>query len=110
MKAHKVSSAAIQGYVEQRKGMKAANGTINRELSVLSSAFTLGNEETPRRVSQKLSFTRLPESKPRQGFVEQKQYDDLAAKCSGLYARDACARVLIRIPQGGTAHAQSLGR
>jgi integrase len=87
MKAHKVSSAAIQGYVEQRKGMKAANGTINRELSVLSSAFTLGNEETPRRVSQKLSFTRLPESKPRQGFVEQKQYDDLAAKCSGLYMR-----------------------
>jgi integrase len=87
MKAHKVSSAAIQGYVEQRKGMKAANGTINRELSVLSSAFTLGNEETPRRVSQKLSFTRLPESKPRQGFVEKKQYDDLAAKCSELYMR-----------------------
>jgi integrase len=87
MKAHNVSSAAIRGYVEERKAENAANGTINRELSVLSSAFTLGFEETPRRVSQKLSFTRLPESRPRQGFVEQKQYDALAAKCSELYMR-----------------------
>jgi integrase len=54
---------------------------------VLSSAFTLGYEETPRRVSHKLSFTRLPESRPRQGFVEQKQYDALAANCSELYMR-----------------------
>ncbi len=87
MKAHNVSSAAIRGYVEYRKEMNAANGTINRELSVLSSAFTLGYEETPRRVSQKLSFTRLPEPRGRQGFVEQKQYDALAANCSELYMR-----------------------
>jgi integrase len=87
MKAHAVSSAAIRGYVEARKAENAANGTINRELSVLSSAFTLGYEETPRRVSHKLSFTRLPESRPRQGFVEQKQYNTLAAKCSELYMR-----------------------
>jgi integrase len=87
MKAHSVSSAAIRGYIEYRKGMKAANGTINRELSVLSSAFTLGYEETPRRVSQKLSFTRLPEPRGRQGFVEKTQYDSLAANCSELYMR-----------------------
>jgi integrase len=87
MKAHCISSAAIRGYVEYRKGMNAANATINRELSVLSSAFTLGYAETPRRVSQKLSFTRLPEPRGRQGFVEQKQYDALAANCSELYMR-----------------------
>jgi integrase len=87
MKASAVSSAAIRGYVERRKEQKAANGTINRELSVLSSAFTLAYEETPRRVSHKLSFTRLPEPKGRQGFVEQKQYDALAANCSDLYMR-----------------------
>lgn len=87
MKAHTVSSAAIRGYVEARKAENAANGTINRELSVLSSAFTLGFEETPRRVSHKLSFTRLPESRPRQGFVEQKQYDALAKNCTELYMR-----------------------
>jgi len=51
MKAHTVSSAAIRGYVEARKSENAANGTINRELSVLSSAFTIGYEETPRRVA-----------------------------------------------------------
>ena len=33
------------------------------------------------------TFTRLPESRPRQGFVEQKQYDALAANCSELYMR-----------------------
>src|SRR5437899_3262415 len=41
MKASAVSSAALRGYVEHRKGMGAANGTINREMAVLSSAFTL---------------------------------------------------------------------
>jgi integrase len=87
MKATAVSSAALRGYVEYRKGMKAANGTINREMAVLSSAFTLAYEETPRRVSQKLSFTRLPEPKGRQGFVEHKQYDALAANCPELYMR-----------------------
>jgi integrase len=93
MKAHAVSSAAIRGYVEYRRGMKppAANGTINRELSCLSSAFTLGFEETPRRVSHKLSFTRLSEPRGRQGFVEQKQYDALAANCQELYMRTMLA-------------------
>lgn len=87
MKAHNVSSAAIDGYKEYRKAMKATNATINRELSCLSSAFTLGYEGTPRRVSCKLSFKRLPESRGRQGFVEQKQYDALAAHCTKLYMR-----------------------
>ncbi len=91
MKANAVSSAAIRGYIEQRKAQKAMNGTINRELSVLSSAFTLAYEETPRRVSQKLSFTRLPEPKGRQGFVEQKQYDALAAECKEPFMRTMLA-------------------
>lgn len=68
MKANAVSSAALRGYVEYRKGVKAANATINRELSVLSSAFTLAYEETPRRVSQKLSFTRLRSQRDGKGL------------------------------------------
>ena len=91
MRANAVSSAALRGYVEYRKGMAAANGTINREMAVLSSAFTLAYQETPRRVSQKLSFTRLPEPKGRQGFVEQKQYDALASACSEPYMRTMLA-------------------
>ena len=91
MKASAISSAALRGYVEYRKGMNAANGTINRELAVLSSAFTLAYEETPRRVSQKLSFTRLPEPKGRQGFVEEAQYRALAANCTETYMRTMLA-------------------
>jgi integrase len=87
MKANAISSAAINGYMEKRKAEGAANGTINRELTVLSVAFTMAYNETPRRVSQKLSFTRLPEPRGRQGFVEQKQYGSLAANCSELYMR-----------------------
>jgi integrase len=91
MKANAVSSAALRGYVEYRKGMGAANGTINREMAVLSSAFTMAYEETPRRVSQKLSFTRLPESKPRQGFVEEAQYRALVEQRPELYMRTMLA-------------------
>jgi integrase len=91
MKANSLSSSDLRGYIEHRKSMGAANGSINRELSVLSRAFTLAYEETPRRVSHKLSFTRLPESKPRQGFVEEAQYRALAAHCDEVYMRTMLA-------------------
>jgi integrase len=82
-----LASAAIMEYQSFRRTQGAANGTINRELAVLSCAFTLGYEQTPRRVPEKLHFTRLPEPKGRQGFVEEKQYRDLAAKCEETYMR-----------------------
>lgn len=82
-----LASAAIMEYQASRREQGAANATINRELAVLSCAFTLAYESTPRRVPEKLHFTRLPESKPRQGFVEKKQYDALAAKCEDTYMR-----------------------
>jgi integrase len=47
----------------------------------------LGYESQPRKVVRPLRFHRLAESKPRQGFIEQKQYDALAANCSDLYMR-----------------------
>ena len=65
----------------------AANGTINRELSLLQRAFMLGYESQPRKVARPLRFHRLAESKPRQGFIEQKTYDALAANCSDLFLR-----------------------
>jgi integrase len=87
MKADTLPTAAIGDNIEKRKAEGAANGTINRELTILSCAFTMAYNETPRRVSRKLSFTRLPEPKGRQGFVEQKQYDALTANCTELYMR-----------------------
>jgi integrase len=80
-------SAAIQGYQDKRKAEKAANGTINRELAVLSCAFTLGYEHTPRLVPEKLHFKRLKESEARKGFIEEKQYRLLAAKCKEPFMR-----------------------
>src|SRR5262249_18790214 len=74
-------------YMEYRKGQDASNASINRELSIMQSAYSMAFKETPRRVSAKLYFDRLPESKPRQGFVEEEQYRAIAAKCTDLYLR-----------------------
>src|SRR5713101_4047483 len=63
-----LASAAIMEYQAFRRKQGAANATINRELAVLSCAFTLGYESTPRLVPEKLHFTRLPEPKGRQGI------------------------------------------
>jgi integrase len=80
-------SAAIQGYQDKRRAEGAANGTINRELAVLSCAFTLGYENTPRLVPEKLHFKRMKEPDGRKGFIEEKQYRTLAANCKEPFMR-----------------------
>lgn len=87
VKANAVSSASIRDYMELRKGQGASHASVNRELSILQSAFSLAFKETPRRVAAKLYFDRLPESKPRQGFVEEKTYRTIAGKCREPYLR-----------------------
>lgn len=89
MQARAVGTDTLNRYIEARRAAKkkAANGTINRELSLLQRAFMLGYESQPRKVARPLRFHRLTESKPRQGFIEQKQYDALAANCSDLFMR-----------------------
>jgi len=47
----------------------------------------LGYESQPRKVARPLRFHRLAESKPRQGFIEQKSYDAMARNCSDLFMR-----------------------
>jgi integrase len=87
MAAKHVGTDALARYIELRRGEKAANGTINRELSLLQRSFMLGYDSQPRKVARPLRFHRLAESKPRQGFAEQKTYDALAANCSDLFMR-----------------------
>jgi hypothetical protein len=67
--------ATLSRYIELRRKESAANGTINRELSLLQRSFVLGYESQPRKIAHPLRFHRLAESKPRQGFIEQKQFD-----------------------------------
>ena len=87
MQARAVGTDTLNRYIEARRTEKAANGSINREVSLLQRAFMLGYEAQPRKVARPLRFHRLAESKPRQGFIEQKQYDALAANCSDLFLR-----------------------
>jgi integrase len=84
-------SSSIETYQDQRRSDGAANGTINRELAVLSCAFTLGYEHTPRLVPEKLHFKRLPEPKGRQGFIGAAEYAKIAAKCTEPFMRTMLA-------------------
>jgi len=47
----------------------------------------LGYEAQPRKVARRLRFHGLAESKPRQGFTEQAQYDALIKNCADLWLR-----------------------
>lgn len=85
--AKNVGTDTLSRYIESRLRKKAANGTINRELSLLQRAFMLGYESQPRKVARPLRFHRLTESKPRSGFIEQKQYDALVSNCPDLFMR-----------------------
>src|SRR5260370_9178703 len=87
MQAEVVGTDTLSRYIESRRAEKGANGSINRELSLLQRAFMLGYESQPRKVARPLRFHRLAESKPRQGFIERKAYDALAANCSDLFMR-----------------------
>jgi integrase len=91
MRAANVGTDTLSHYIEARRKEGAANGSINRELSLLQRAFMLGYESQPRKVARPLRFHRLAESKPRQGFIEQRQYDALAANCSDLFMRTMLA-------------------
>ncbi len=91
MAAKHVGTDTLSRYIESRRGENAANGTINRELSLLQRSFMLGYESQPRKVARPLRFHRLAENKPRQGFIEQQQYDALTANCSGLFMRTMLA-------------------
>jgi len=89
MQAKHVGTDTLARYIEARRAENppAANGTVNRELSLLQRAFMLGYESQPRKVARPLRFHRLAESKPRMGFIEQKQYDAMAANCADLFMR-----------------------
>ncbi len=86
-RAANVGTDTLNRYIEARRKEGAANGSINRELSLLQRAFMLGYESQPRKVTRPLRFHRLAENKPRQGFIEAKTYDALAANCSDLFMR-----------------------
>ncbi len=91
MQAKNIGSSALARYVKKRQAEKASPASINRELSLLQRAFTLGYEHEPRKVAHPLRYHRLAESKARQGFIEETMYRALAANCPDLFMRSMLA-------------------
>lgn len=80
MKASRVGTAQIAGYVQRRQTEKAAPATINRELALLRRAFSLGFDSEPQKVARVPKFHRFivsEQGNERRGFVEEPQYRKL---------------------------------
>jgi integrase len=85
MRATEVSSDYLNSYVIARQQAHAMNGSINRELSLLRRAFSLGMTATPAKVLRCPNFPRLKESPPRKGFLDDS--DSITRACPELWFR-----------------------
>ena len=70
-----LSGADFTRYVQKRQDAKVANGTINRELSMLRTALRLGAENG--KVLRLPVIHLLKEAPPRKGFVDASQFQNL---------------------------------
>ena len=88
LRATQVSSDLIDRYINKRKSdqtrSKTApeNGTINRELALVKSAFNHGTEQTPPKVRFVPHFNMLEENNVRRGFLQDEQYLRLSRECA----------------------------
>jgi integrase len=71
----KITEQAIEEYKHTRKGEKAANGTLNRELALLRRGFNLLRIQ--KRISQGPRISLLAENNVRQGFIEVWEYREI---------------------------------
>lgn len=76
-RASAVTGALITEYIQRRQLATVANGTINRELSVLGTAFRLGLEHN--KVVRAPIIHLLKEATPRQGFFEEADFRAIRA-------------------------------
>jgi integrase len=88
LRATQLSSDLIDRYIHKRKSdqtrSKTApeNGTINRELALLKSAFNHATEQTPPKVRFVPHFNMLEENNVRRGFLQDEQYLRLSRECA----------------------------
>jgi integrase len=83
--ASQVSYDRLGEYVDVRLSERASNATVNRELSALKTALRLGRKSGAVQILPE--FPHLAENNVRTGFVEDRQFAELAARCSELWLR-----------------------
>jgi len=77
VKASDVGTSAIRRYISARQHEQAKPATINRELSILKRAFSLGSSHEPPMVLHNPKIAKLEEDNVRSGFLEKADYDRL---------------------------------
>jgi integrase len=77
-RAHDISSADVNAYVEQRLSAGASNAEINRELAALKRMFHLGLQVD--KIVKKPHFPKLEENNARQGFFERGEFERVLAR------------------------------
>ena len=77
VRASEFGTCNVTRYIAQRKGDKAANATINRELAFLKRAFHLGAESDPPKVVRVPHIQLLPENNVREGLLDIEGYKRL---------------------------------
>jgi integrase len=70
----KFTTTHVRNYIDARRAQGRKNATINRELSLLRRAFTLGAEHEPPKVRTAPRIRLLEENNVRKGFFEHDDY------------------------------------
>lgn len=94
MRAQRLSTDHMDEYRKKRKTEGRSDATVNRELSILRTAFHNGRKRTPPKVTMVPYFPMIAETNVRTGFLSDEQYarlrDELPSELKALFV---CAYV-----------------
>src|SRR5271165_1013158 len=89
IKAQRLTTDLMDKYREKRKGEGRSDATVNRELSILRTAFHNARKRTPPKVNAVPYFPMIQETTVRKGFLSDEEYsalrDELPDELKGLF-------------------------
>ena len=89
LRAQRLSTDHMEKYREKRTAEGRTDATVNRELSILRTAFHNGRKRTPPKVNVVLYFPMVAETTVRKGFLSDERYtllrDELPAELKALF-------------------------